>query len=126
MLFRRKQRPLGERGERLAVKTLKREGYTILGKNLQLGRYEVDILAQEGDTVVFVEVKSRRSDDLAAPEANVSYKKQQHLSRAARWYLKDHEDPDLYYRFDVLGIVFPERGKPEVTIFRNAFQMLDH
>ncbi len=120
----RKAKPLGQQGEDLAAKTLKRAGYTILERNAHLGRYEIDIIAREGDTVSFVEVKTRRQDDIASPEANVASTKQLHLSRAAKIYMSRMDDAETYYRFDVMSVLIPERGKPSVTIFRDAFRIV--
>ena len=118
----RKAKPLGLQGETLAAKALKHDGYMILERNAHLGRYEIDIIAREGDTVAFVEVKTRRQEDIASPEANITSVKRAHLSRAARIYMSRAEDSETYYRFDVVSIVLPEKGKPSITIFRDAFR----
>lgn len=117
-----KAKPLGQQGEDLAAKALKREGYTILDRNVHLGRYELDIIAREGDTVAFVEVKTRRRDDIASPEENITSKKRLHISRAANIYMSHADEPETYYRFDVVSVLIPERGKRSVTIFRDAFR----
>lgn len=114
--------PLGEVGERLAACELRAAGYRILERNLVLGRYEIDIVAQEGDTIAFVEVKTRRTDHLVVPEANITYQKRQHIVRAARHYMARHYNPDMYYRFDVVAIVMPEDAPPRVTILKDAFR----
>ena len=119
--FRRTPRALGRRGEALAARALRREGYAILDRNVQLGRYEVDIIAQEGDTIAFVEVKTRRSDSVAFPEDNVGQKKQHHLRQAANTYMAQRDDPDMYYRFDVVSVLLPGWFKASITIHRNAF-----
>ncbi len=118
----RKAKLLGQQGEDLATKALKRDGYTILERNVHLGRYEIDIIAREGDTVAFVEVKTRRKEDIASPEANITAVKQSHLLRAARIYMSRAEDSGTYYRFDVVSILLPEKGRPRITIFRDAFR----
>lgn len=118
----RKAKPLGQEGEDLAAKALKHDGYTILERNAYLGRYEIDIIAREGDTVAFVEVKTRRREDIASPEANITSVKQSHLLRAARIYTSRAEDSEAYYRFDVVSILLPEKGRPRITIFRDAFR----
>lgn len=118
----RKVKSLGHRGENLAAKFLKREGYAILNRNVHAGRYEVDIIAREDDTVAFVEVKTRRSDEVAYPEDNITQKKRLHLSRAARILMPSYDEPGLYFRFDVVAVLIPERGKPEIRLFRNAFR----
>lgn len=122
MFFRRRNRPVGQQGEDLATRHLKRNGYAILGRNVQLGRFEIDIIAREGDTIAFVEVKTRRDTDIANPEENITSEKKRRLIAAARIYLGSAEHgPETYYRFDVIAIVFPLKDKPAVTLYRNAF-----
>jgi putative endonuclease len=120
--FRRRVRTLGQQGEDLAVRHLKRNGYSILDRNVHLGRFEIDIIARERDTVAFVEVKARRETDIADPEDNITHEKKRRLITAARIYLgKADPDLDTYYRFDVVAITFPPEGKPTITLYRNAF-----
>jgi len=113
---------LGSHGERIAARTLRRAGYRILARNARIGPFEIDIIAEDGDTTAFVEVKTRRSASFAEPEANVTRDKQRRICSAARRYIAARNDPARYYRFDVVAVVLPERGRPEVTIFRDAFQ----
>lgn len=120
--FLRKTRTLGARGEALAAKALKANGYTILERNVDLGRYEIDIIAREGDTIAFVEVKTRTSDHIAFPEDNVTFEKRRHISRAARRYIDMHPEEDVSYRFDVVAVLVPDKGKPDITIYRDAFR----
>jgi|TARA_B100001964_G_scaffold184609_1_gene204634 putative endonuclease len=122
MFFRKRNRPLGQQGEDLAARHLSRNGYAILDRNVHLGRFEIDIIAQEGDTVAFVEVKTRRDADIANPEDNITPGKKRRLIAAARIYLgKADHDPNIYYRFDVIAITFPLKGKPIIALYRNAF-----
>ncbi|MBI5093522.1 MAG: YraN family protein [Candidatus Hydrogenedentes bacterium] len=120
--FRKTPLPLGQRGEDLAAKHLQRAGYRILDRNVRLGRNEIDIIAQEGDTVAFVEVKTRQTDSFAEPEANVNFGKRNRIRRAARVFIARQKDPDLYYRFDIVSVVLPDQGKPQVTLYRDAFR----
>ena len=113
--------PIGRRGEKLAAKHLKRAGYRILDRNVKLGRFEIDIIAREGDTIAFVEVKTRRTNTFLEPEANVTPTKQQHIRRAAKIYIDRQNDPTMYYRYDIVSVVLPDEGKPLVKIFRDAF-----
>lgn len=122
MKWFRSAQPLGQRGEGIAAKALKRSGYTILDRNVQLGRFEVDIIAQEGDTIAFVEVKTRPDDSVALPEDNITHTKRHHLIQAARHYIAQDADPSRYYRVDVAAVLLPLKGKPTVTIHRDAFQ----
>jgi putative endonuclease len=121
VLFRRRVKPLGQRGEDFVVKHLKRDGYLILERNLELGRYEIDVVAQKGDTVAFVEVKTRR-DGAIAPEESVGYTKRRHIRAAAHRYMAERDDARLYYRFDIASVLMPEQGTPTVTFFRDAFR----
>lgn len=114
-------RTLGARGEDAAAKFLKRNGFKILARNARLSRYEIDIIAREGDTIAFVEVKTRASDAVAAPEVNVDARKRNHIRRAAHVYIAEHGDDETYYRFDIASVVLPEGGTPDVTLYRNAF-----
>ena len=116
------RRPLGRRGEALAARYLRRRGWRILARNLREGRFELDLVVQRGDTTVFVEVKTRRSVEIASPEANITAQKQRHIRSAARRYMETHYDSDRYYRYDVVTVVMPERGKPVVAHIENAFE----
>lgn len=122
MFRRRKPRNLGEEGEHRAAKALRKAGYKILERNAKLGRYEIDIIAREGDTVAFVEVKTRRSSEPVPPEENVGWQKQQHINRAADIWIARNGDEGTYYRFDIVSVVIPEEGKPRIEIFQDAFQ----
>ena len=106
----------------MAAHALRRAGYSILERNVRLGRYEIDIIAREGDTIAFVEVKTRSEDELADPEDSVTLVKRRHLSRAARMYLARADDPETYLRFDVVSVVAAQGEKPRISIHRNAFQ----
>ncbi|MDZ4861502.1 MAG: YraN family protein [Candidatus Hydrogenedentes bacterium] len=124
ILFWRKRAPvpLGKQGETIAARHLKRAGYRIIAQNAVFGRYEIDIIAREEDTIAFIEVKTRRTNAFLNPEVNVTRTKQQHIRRAATMYCRQNPSTNTYYRFDVVTVVLPEDGKPAVSIIRNAFQ----
>lgn len=111
------------RAESLAAAHLRRRGYRVLHRNLRLDRFELDIVAQERDTIVFAEVRSRESDNLAAPEDSIRFNKRQHLRHAARRYIARYGRPELYYRFDVIGVVMSPDERPRITHIENAFTM---
>lgn len=117
----RQPRQFWQRGEDAAADFLRRRGLKILERNVRLGRNEVDIIARDGDTVVFVEVRTRMTEDAVRPEETVGPVKQKHLRAAARWYLARHQQAETYYRFDVVAIILPEAGKPEISYFPDAF-----
>ena len=113
---------LGSRGEKLAARTLKREGFRIVERNYTCPAGEIDLIALDGDTLVFVEVKTRSASDAAFPEENVGYHKQRQLTRVARMYVNAKSAQDYPLRFDVVAIELPNRGKPTVEHFINAFE----
>lgn len=109
------KKKLGGKGERLAAKYLKRQGYKILEKNYCTPFCEVDIIAKRRDTVCFCEVKTRLSDGFGAPREAVNASKQKLYIRAAHYYFKNRE-PDSTVRFDIIEVY---RG--EINHIENAF-----
>lgn len=116
-------RSLGQQGEDAAVRHLKRAGYRILARNQFLGRYEIDIIAREGDTIAFVEVRTRATRDEIPPEDTIGPTKQHRIRQAAQRYMDAcGEEVGVYYRFDVVSVILPETGKPDIRLIRDAFQ----
>ncbi|MBB5142093.1 putative endonuclease [Desulfovibrio intestinalis] len=93
---------LGKEGEDAAAALLKRKGYTLLDRNWRQARLELDMVCRDGDTIVFVEVKTRGSDKHGGPAYAISQTKQRTLCRAARAWLAAHEAWDQPCRFDVI------------------------
>ena len=91
-------------GESLAVKHLKARGYKILAQNYRARRGEIDLIARDGEFVVFVEVKTRRSLKFGLPQAAVTWQKQRQISKVALAYLQAHNLLDAPCRFDVIAI----------------------
>ncbi len=112
---------LGPHGERVGVKFLKRLGYRIIKRNYTCPGGEIDIIAADGDTLAFVEVKTRRSDQAADPENSINLHKQRQIAHAARTFIAQTSAQYLPARFDVLSIIIPERGKPQIEYFIDAF-----
>jgi putative endonuclease len=108
---------LGKRGEGIAEAHLRTLGYRILERNYRNPFGEMDLIAMEGSTVVFVEVKTRNSSRFGPPELAVDVRKQQRLSRVALGYLVGKAWTGRPCRFDVVAI----RGK-DVDVIRNAFE----
>lgn len=112
---------LGRRGEALAVEHLERAGYRIVAANFSvpIGRNtrdamvnaEIDVVAYDGPTLCFVEVKTRTSDDFAAPQVNVDLRKRRQIARAARGYRRMLGLTDAPYRYDVVTVVLPSPEK---------------
>ncbi len=113
-------RELGTIGERLAMEYLKAQGYKILEKNYRCSVGEVDIIAQDQDTIVFVEVKTRRNTFIAAPYESVGKHKQKKILEVAQCYLEEKDLVNHEIRFDVLSIVM--RGAThQIEHLREAF-----
>jgi putative endonuclease len=112
----------GQRGERAAAKYLKRHGYIIIACGHRDHFGEIDIIAVDGRTVVFVEVKTRSAHDSGHPADAVDHDKQRRLTRAAAAYRKRHDLLETAARFDVIAITWPSgKGKPVIEHFKNAF-----
>src|SRR5437667_8145231 len=103
---------LGDRGENMAARYLRNQGYKIILRNFRCELGEVDIIAREGKTLVFVEVKTRAYDD-PTPEEQVNVIKQQQIICAAKFYLSRYGVPQPPSRFDVVAIVWPT-GQPPI------------
>ena len=91
-------------GESYAVMHLKARGYKILAQNYRAVRGEIDLVAQDGDCIVFVEVKTRRSLKFGTPQAAVTAQKQRQISKVALAYMQTHNRLDTPCRFDVIAI----------------------
>ncbi|MCQ2263425.1 MAG: YraN family protein [Bacteroidales bacterium] len=99
----------GQNGESLAQQHLSANGYMILDTNWRYGHLEVDIIALKENTLAFVEVKTRSSDKINAPEASVNLQKQRNLFRAANYYVTKH-GYGYEVRFDIISIVQSAQG----------------
>jgi putative endonuclease len=98
------------------------KGYKILDRNVYLMRKELDIVAMEGDTIVFVEVKGRASGSYGSPREAVGAPKRRRLVMAATAYLKRRRLLERPCRFDVVGIRLGADGKPDFDHIENAFE----
>ncbi len=112
---------VGRRGEDLAHRFLKREGFTIVARNYRLsaGDAEADLIAWERENLAIVEVKTRKSVDFGPPERAIGDEKRRHLLRVARAYARKTEIPWARVRFDVVTVVLT--NPPEIKLIRNAF-----
>ena len=103
------RRNIGKQGEIKAKNYLKRRGYTILESNYRTKAGELDLIAKEKDCLVFVEVKTRTNEEYGTPAEAVSYYKQQHMIRSAKYYLARHGG-ECECRFDVIEVCMPAKG----------------
>lgn len=110
----------GRRSERRAARLLKRRGYRILAMNVVTPMGEIDIVAEDEGTLVFVEVKARTSLSFGRPEEAVTRAKQATLTRAALYWLKSHDALWRPARFDVVAIL-ADHGTDDVQVIENAF-----
>jgi putative endonuclease len=117
---------LGQRAEELVAKRLERSGWRIVGRNVRLDSGELDIVALDGSTLVFVEVKAGRAGTCLGPEMPahaVGRRKQLKLRRLAREWIAERRGPSgvAGYRFDVVGVSFGADGLADVDHIRQAF-----
>jgi putative endonuclease len=113
-------------GEKVARRELSGKGYRIIGQRVQLdARTEIDIVARDGETLVFVEVKTRKGEGFGRPAESVNRRKRHALSRAAVRYLKMKSFPQVNFRFDVVEVVGEKKagGPPIVRHIENAFPL---
>lgn len=119
----RAPRSLGQRGEKAAEKYLKRLGYRIVRRGQRSSAGEIDLIAVDDRTVVFVEVKTRVSHDKGHPSEAVDRQKQERLTRLALAFLKRHELLEHASRFDVVAVTWPHDARqPTIEHFKNAFE----
>jgi putative endonuclease len=111
---------LGKSGEDLAARELERLGYAILARRYRTKHGEIDIVARDGDTIVFVEVKARASDDYGSGAEALTWPKQRRLTSMATDYLARHRLLDRPCRFDVVTVE-ESAAATRITVYANAF-----
>jgi len=111
----------GKEGERAAAEHLSSSGIKILERNFRCPPGEIDLVAKDGKTIVFVEVRARQVDGICSPEESITIYKRRRLTRAALWYLKQRGLLDSHARFDVVAIRW-DCEKPEINWIVNAFE----
>jgi putative endonuclease len=113
-------RLLGDRGERAAARYLRRHGMRVWQRGYRTRTGEIDLIARDGDTLVFIEVKSRRK---GVPAEAVTPEKQRRITSASLVFLHQHKLLEARCRFDVVAIVWPDdREPPHIEHYRNAFE----
>ena len=106
-----KAKGLGLLGEELAEKRLRASGYAILDRNWRTREGEIDIVAREGDVIVFVEVRARRTDTFGLPEESITFRKKERLLKAALAYIEEKGLFELDCRFDLIALELSRGGK---------------
>ncbi|MCX7017327.1 MAG: YraN family protein [Candidatus Sumerlaeota bacterium] len=112
---------LGVWGEEQAIRHLRRNGCRILERNFQTPQGEIDLIAERKGEILFVEVKTRASDEYGAPDEAVGEDKQRRIREAARVYLGLFRQPPESTSFDIIGVKLAGKGKPEISWQRGAF-----
>jgi putative endonuclease len=120
-LFLHRLLTFGRRSEILGIDYLRTVGYRIVTSGYRTKGGEVDIIAWDGDILVFIEVKARQNAD--PPEDSVGFSKQRRVIRAAQSYLFRYHHREAPCRFDILAITAPKGGRPEFRLLRDAFNM---
>lgn len=120
------RRLFGDAGERAAARFLRSQGLRIVARQFRTPWGELDLICMDGQTLVFVEVKTRRGASHREAAEAVDATKQQHLTRAALYFLKRHGLLEQRTRFDVVTIVWPDDAQPpDIRHFRSAFEAAD-
>ena len=114
----------GARGEKLAARFLRAHGYKTLYRNFK-DRHggEIDIVCRDGDTLVFVEVKTRGGEAFGRPIEAVDRQKLLRVSKGGLAWLRLLDNPDVTVRFDVVEVLWPDDGEPRCELIQNAFEL---
>jgi putative endonuclease len=114
----------GELGEKLARKFLRRNGYKILYRNFRgLRGGEIDIVCRDGDTLVFVEVKTRGGEAFGRPVEAIRSNQRNRILQGGLAWLRLLDNPDILFRFDVVEVVVDHNAEPRIELVRDAFQL---
>lgn len=116
-----KTKDIGDRGEKEAWKFLRRKGYRLITTNYTCRGGEIDIIAQDQKTLVFIEVRSRSSTAFGTPAETVDLGKQRRIRKAAEHYLHHIGEPERYCRFDVVSVLWQGAKKPDIQLYQDAF-----
>ncbi len=113
---------IGSRGEAIAISFLKKNSLHILAQNYRFGRREIDIIAQDKDTICFIEVKTRTSQEYGLPQEAITAKKRRRLTTLALNYIKRYALDNYNFRFDVVSILWDKSKKePAIEYIKDAF-----
>jgi putative endonuclease len=118
----RERLELGKRGEDLALRKIQALGYRCVSRNYRCSLGEMDLIARDGDTLVFLEIKTRKGKTLDYAKEAIDGRKRRQLSKVALAYMKANNCCDVKSRFDVVAINL-RRGKEEIEVIRDAFEL---
>jgi len=114
----------GRQGEEVATAFLQKKGYRILERNFRLAYGEVDIIAQDGPFLVFVEVKLRQGDDYGSGEEAINRRKIAHIEKVGEYYATLHPQLPQTLRIDVVSINLSRKNPPQIRLFKNIHSSL--
>lgn len=116
------KKELGKKGEEIAEKYLRNWNYKILEKNYRCGKLgEIDIVAYEGRTLVFVEVKTRKTEEFGTAEEAVDFRKQEKIRKLAQYYIHKNKLKEVEVRFDVVSIFMERDNSYRINLLKDAF-----
>ena len=118
----KERQDLGAFGEDLALKKIKRLGYKCIARNYRCPLGEIDIIAKEKDSLVFIEIKTRRGRTTGYAKEAINSRKKRQLSKVALTYMKSNNCCDVKSRFDVVVISLKD-GRQEIEVIQNAFDV---
>ncbi len=116
----RPRQSLGSLGESLAGAFLKNKGYSILEKNWRTPYGEIDLVAMQDESIVFVEVKTRSNRSLGPPEISITPRKAEHMRSAAEYYIQQHPDIKSDWRIDLVTILLQPQAPAIIDHFENV------
>jgi putative endonuclease len=109
-----RRQSLGRLGEALAGAFLNDKGYTILERNWRTPYGEIDVVAKQGESIVFVEVKTRSSKGLGPPEISITPRKAEHMRSSAEYYIQQHPETNADWRIDLITIQLQSDDSPAI------------
>jgi putative endonuclease len=118
----KERQDLGAFGEDLALKEIKRLGYTCIARNYRCSLGEIDLIAKERDSLVFIEIKTRRGRTTGYAKEAITSRKRRQMSKVALAYMKSNDCCDVKSRFDVV-VISLRGGKEEIEVIQNAFDL---
>ena len=121
-MIKKTTRQVGDEGEELAAAYLESKGWIIIDRNYFFEKAEIDIVAYDHESIVFVEVKTRSSIFFGRPEEFVTNSKEQNMRKAAEAWVYERKMETALVRFDIIAIVQKENHAPDITHFEDAFR----
>jgi putative endonuclease len=122
LILTRERLNLGSYGEELALKKIKKLGYKKIIRNYRCPLGEVDLVARDGDCLVFIEIKTRKGKSIAYAKEAVDARKRRQLSKVALSYMKSNQCNDVKARFDVVAITI-DQGQTNIEVIQDAFEL---